>query len=136
MHWEFIEMKVNVCDKDGKTYKVEINSEKSSVLIGSKIGDEIDGDSIGVPGYTLELRGGSDDSGFPMRKDSMGSGKKKILIGSGTGIRKVSKGERKRKTVRGNTISPSITQINVIVKKEGGQKLSEMFPNTPKEKKE
>ncbi len=39
-----------------------------------------------------------------------------------------------RKTVRGKVISPDIVQINLKIVKEGGKKLSEIFPeqNQPK----
>ncbi len=129
-------MKINIGDKDGKTYKVELDAGKSAALAGKKIGEELEGDLIGVPGYIFEIKGGSDNSGFPMRKDVRGAGKKVVFIGGGPGIRKAKKGLRRRKTVRGNTISEEISQVNVIVKKAGAQPLSEMFKKEEEEKKE
>lgn len=120
-------MKINVGSKDGKTYKLELSADKAALLYGKKLGDELEGDLIGLPGYVLEIRGGSDKSGFPMRKDVSGSGIKSILIGSGPGIRKAKHGLRLRKTVRGNTISADISQLNVIVKKEGSAKLEDLL---------
>ncbi len=120
-------MKINVGSKDGKTYKIELADDKAGVLYGKAIGDEVEGDLIGLPGYVLEIRGGSDKSGFPMRKDIGGTGKKSILIGSGPGIRKAKHGLRLRKTVRGNTVSSEISQLNVIVKKEGSAKLEDLL---------
>ena len=48
--------------------------------------------------------------------------------------RKSPKGLRLRKTVRGNLISPSIVQINTIVKKKGEKKLEDIFPEQCKPK--
>jgi len=127
-------MKLNLSEKDGNTYKVELDADKSRMLIGKKIGEEIDGDLIGAAGYTFVITGGSDISGFPMRADVPGTGKKHILISSGTGIRKTSKGQRVRKSVRGNTISDQITQVNLVVKSAGAQKLAELFPKSAEKK--
>lgn len=120
-------MKVNIGDKSGKTYKVELEEDKTSLFYGKMIGEEFEGDLIGLSGYTFKITGGSDNSGFPMRKDISGYNKKKVLISGGTGLRNVKKGVRNRKTVRGNTISEEISQINVIVTKEGSQPLSEII---------
>lgn len=120
-------MKINVAGKDGKTYKVELDKDRGALLFGKKIGDDFEGDLIGIPGYVLEVKGGSDSSGFPMRRDVPGGAKKSVLIGSGTGIRKAKHGMRRRKTVRGNLISDEITQINTAVKKEGAQSLPELL---------
>jgi len=125
-------MKINIGEKSGKTYKVDLEEEQKSVFYGKTIGEEFDGDLIGLSGYTFKITGGSDDSGFPMRRDVSGYNKKKILIGSGVGIRKIRRGVRNRKTVRGNTISEEISQINVSVIKEGPTPLSEVFGSKDK----
>jgi small subunit ribosomal protein S6e len=125
-------MKLNLSEKDGNTYKVELDVDKSRMLVGRKIGEEVEGDLIGAPGYTFIIKGGSDLSGFPMRTDIPGAGKKHILLASGTGIRKAIHGQRLRKAVRGNTVSDQITQVNMIVKTEGAQKLAELFPKAEK----
>ena len=46
------------------------------------------------------------------------------------------KGQRKRKTVRGNTISNDTVQVNCKVVKKGEKPLEELVPTKPKEKKE
>ncbi|MCX8200155.1 MAG: 30S ribosomal protein S6e [Candidatus Micrarchaeota archaeon] len=125
-------MKLNLSEKDGNTYKVELDADKARMLIGKKIGDEVEGDLIGAPGYTFIVTGGSDISGFPMRADVPGAGKKMLLLSSGTGIRKTKKGERLRKPVRGNTVSDQIAQLNLVVKASGAQKLAELFPKPEK----
>ena len=79
--------------------------EKKFRLEGNKIGDVIRGELIGFPKYEFLITGGSDASGFGMRKDVHGPVKKKILVRKrGIGYRPKGKGVRRRKTVRGNEI--------------------------------
>jgi small subunit ribosomal protein S6e len=117
------EFKVVIGTKDGKCVQREVKEAEAEKLVGKKIGEKIAGDDIGLAGYEFELTGGSDYCGFPMRKDVRGPGRKRILAVSGVGLKKKRKGMRQRKTVRGNTVSDKITQINLKVLKEGKEKL-------------
>src|SRR3972149_2374114 len=74
-------------------------------LVGKKIGEEISGDALGLGGYSLQITGGSDSDGFPMHPKLKGPGRKRLLLSSTPGFRTKVKGMRKRKTVRGDTIS-------------------------------
>ena len=121
--------------KSGKSYKVDVPKEKESEMIGKKIGDRIDGGVFGAAGYELELTGGSDDSGFPMRGDVVGSKKLRALITEGTGFHAKRKGERRRKIVRGDTYSSEIVQINAKVAKAGTVTLDELFKKEKEEEK-
>ena len=134
-----IKMKVAVGNPGTKkTYKVELDMDKAQPLFGKKIGQEFNGEAIGLDGYKLKITGGSDLSGFPMRRDIEGTGKRRVLLKVGSlGFRKrryhsipegegakkklkeTRKGERRRKAIRGNTISDSIRQINCVVTKTG-----------------
>lgn len=107
----------------GKSYKKEI--EDISNVINKKIGDKISGDDLGLSGYELQITGGSDKQGFPMRPDVHGIRRIKPIISSGVGIRK--KNIKKRKTVRGSTVSEEISQLNIKVIKEGSQPLDKIF---------
>jgi len=115
--------KVVIGTKDGKCHQKEVSEEDSKNLIGKKIGDTIKGEVIGLTGYEFDITGGTDYAGFPMRKDIVGTGRKRILAVSGVGLKKKAKGLRKRKTVCGNTIHVKISQINLKVLKEGKEKL-------------
>ncbi len=139
--------KINISGKDGKTYKLELESED---LIGKALHDKVKGTDVlpALEGYELEITGTSDKSGFTSHKDVEGIGLKKVLLteyGKGLkrkhrkeGKKKLStpqpKGLRMRRTMRGNTISPVITQINMKVVKEGGKPLAEAFPDQNKPK--
>ncbi|MEM7824980.1 MAG: 30S ribosomal protein S6e [Candidatus Aenigmatarchaeota archaeon] len=118
-----------------KSFQLEIDQSKAINLIGKKIKDEISGDSIGLNGYTLQITGGTDKDGFPMHPSVKGVGRKRALLLSPPGFHPKLKGQRKRKTVRGDTISEDIAQINCKVVKKGEKPLEELIPTKPKEKK-
>lgn len=110
-----------------KSYQTVIEQDKAVALIGKKLTDEITGDLFGLSGYTLKITGGSDKDGFPMHPSVQGQGRKRALLTEPPGFHPKFKGERKRKTVRGSTISQDIIQINVKVSKRGEKSLEEIF---------
>jgi len=133
--------KINISEKNGLTFHLESESE---ALIDRKLHDKILGKDISpdLEGYEFELTGASDKSGFTAISNVEGVGLKKVLLGYGKGMKKrprregkkkqsnpKPKGLRLRKTVRGNTISSAISQINLKVLKEGNKKLGEIFPD-------
>ncbi len=126
--------KIVVSDpKTRKSYQFEVEQDKAPLLIGKKIGDEFDGTAVGLAGYSLEVRGGTDKDGFPMHSDLKGQGKRKLLLSSEPGFHPKKDGQRKRKMVCGNTISTSIAQLNVKVVKAGTEPLEKLSPKKPKE---
>ena len=70
-----------------------------------------------------------------MRWDVEGIGRKRLLLTSGPGVHIKRNGMKKRKAVRGNTVSSDIAQINLKVLAEGKKSLKEMFgkEEAPKE---
>ncbi len=118
--------KINISEK-GKTYKTEIESE---VLVGKKIGKSFSGREISpdLQDYEFKITGTSDKSGFAGKNDEEGTALRKILLTKGKFMKKTPhKGFRRKKTVRGNTISADTVQINTVVIKEGGKKLEDIF---------
>lgn len=118
-----------------KSYQLEVEMTKVASLIGKKIGEEFNGDIIGLNGYGLKITGGSDKDGFPMHPQVKGQVRKKVLLSSSPGFHPKIKGERKRKMVRGNTISEEISQINAKVVKSGEKPLEQILPTKKKEEK-
>jgi len=109
-------MKVVIADpKQGKCYQIEVDSTRSKPFFGVRIGNEFDGSLVGLTGFKLQVTGGTDKDGFPMRRDLHGMERKRILLSGGTGFVPEAKGERMKKTIRGNTISEDIAQLNVKV---------------------
>jgi len=105
--------------KTGISVQKELKDPASKKLIGMKISDKVKGELIDMTGYEFEITGGSDNCGFPMRKDVSGSARKRILAVSGIGIKSKIAGMKTRKSVCGNTIHAKIVQINLKVIKEG-----------------
>lgn len=121
--------KIIVSDpKTGGSKAFEIEGARAIPLIGKRIGDIIDGSVVGMPGVKLMITGGSDKDGFPMRPDVHGGVKTEVLLSGGVGFKPKNKGERRRRTVRGNVITEDIVQVNVrIVEEESKEtKMSEM----------
>lgn len=122
--------------KEKNAYQVEVD-KKASALVGKKIGDTFDGGIAKLNGYKLEVTGGSDQQGFPMRKDIDGQVRKRVLLSFGPGFHPRMKGQRKRKSIRGNTISLQITQINAKIVGYGKEPISKLLGGAkPKEGKE
>jgi len=117
-----------------KAYQIEIDQNRASFLIGRKIGEDVDFSPIGLTGYVVKITGGTDKDGFPMHPEVEGAVKKKVLLSGPPGFHPQRKGQRKKKTVRGNTISTDIVQINCKIVKKGEKPLEELVPK--KEKKE
>ena len=108
----------------GLSKLIEIDEKKSRLFETKKIGESINGGLIGFPNYEFEITGGSDSSGFPMRKDVHGPVKKRILVSKkGIGYKPTRKGEKRRKMVRGNEITFDMTLINLKVIKYGETEL-------------
>jgi len=111
-----------------KSYQIEVDQGRGAGVIGKKLGEEFDGDIIGLTGYKLEITGGSDKDGFPMIKTEAGPGKRRVLLIQAPGFHPTIQGQRKRKSVRGDTISEDTMQINTKVVKAGEKTLEELAP--------
>jgi len=120
--------------KSKKAFQKEIE-QKASGFLNKRIGDKVKGDGLGLTGYEFQVTGGSDAQGFPMRKDVEGPGRKKVLLSRGTGFNTQVRGLRKRKSVRGNTISSATSQINVKISTYGSKPMEELA-GKPEKKKE
>jgi len=80
--------------KTGKTYQKEVKDNTAKPFIGLNIGESIKGDAIELGGYELQITGGSDYCGFPMRKGILGL-RKKLVIYGGVGFGGAGKGIKK-----------------------------------------
>lgn len=118
-------MKITVGDSDGETHQIE--TDETPQLYGKEIDEEFDGGIVGLEGYTLKITGGTDRQGFPMRKSIEGSERQRILLEDGPGIREDEDGVRRRKSVRGNTVSGEIEQLNTVVVEEGSKSVEELL---------
>jgi small subunit ribosomal protein S6e len=120
----------------GKSFNFEVTGHHAQNLIGKKIGDQVDGINANLPGYKLEITGGSDKAGFPMRADFEGSARRRLLLTAGIGYHPTDYvGKRKRQSVRGNRISTEIIQVNLKVAKAGSKPVAEHFATLTEQKK-
>jgi len=129
-----VEFKIVVNDtKNGKSHNVQVSGHHANSLIGKKIGDEVDGIFISLPGYKLLITGGTDKDGFTMRKDLPGMARRKLLLSGGLGFNAKEKGIRKKKSVKGNTINQDIVQINMKVVKYSSKAIDKLLTVEKKE---
>jgi len=112
-----MEIKLVISYPDGKTEQKELKGEEAERFIGYKIGDSFDGKSVGLSD-SLKITGGSDKDGFPMKKGVYGTRREKLLLARGIGYRPQDDGIRKKKRVRGDTITEEIVQINTKVEEK------------------
>lgn len=130
---------------NGRSYAMTISGSNYNQLLGKHIGDVVDGifiteGDISLAGYKLEITGGSDKTGTPMRSDLAGGARKKVLVTASTGFKGhkiVNKksmryrykpdGLRKRRVFRGNTITQDTRQLNLKVIEHGNKSLTDIF---------
>ena len=118
-------MQVTIGTQNGETFQVE--EENPEQILGTKIGETFSGSIIGLNGYELEVRGGSDMDGFPMRKSVDGTERERMLLEDGSGIQGAEDGVKRRKSVRGNTVSNQIQQLNTKVVESGEKSVEELL---------
>ena len=119
---------VVVADPDaGAAHQRAVEGQDANRFIGRSIGEEVDGDAVGLDGYTVEITGGSDVTGRPMREDVAGPALKSVLLTGGTGFNPTRDGERKRVTVRGREVSENTRQINATITARGERSVEELF---------
>ena len=123
-----------VSDPNGTSQRVEIEDTQLRPLVGTRIGQVIDGSLAGMQGYKLKLTGGTDKDGVPMRPDVHGSARANIVLSGGVGYKPTDKGIVKRKVVRGNTVSTETTFLNFsVVEAPKGKKAPEPEPEAEPE---
>jgi len=123
-----VEFKVVVNDtKNGKSHQVQVSGHHANSLIGKKIGDDVDGIFISLPGYKLQITGGTDKDGFAMRADLPGMVRRRLLLSDGKCFKATEKGMRRKKSVKGNTVNQDVVQINMKVTKHSSRPIEKLI---------
>jgi len=123
-----VEFKIVVNDtKTGKSHNIVVSGHHANSLVGKKINDEVDGIFVSLPGYKLQIIGGTDKNGFPMRKDLPGTTRRRLLLSKSIGFKPKDHGVRKKKSVRGNTIHQDVVQINMKVIKHSSKPIEDII---------
>ncbi|QQG49336.1 MAG: 30S ribosomal protein S6e [archaeon] len=99
--------------KTGKSEVAELKDATAQPLMGRKIGEVVDATLLGLTGM-IKITGGSDKAGFPMRSDVLGGGKNYVLMSAGVGYKSKEGGSKKRRLVRGNTVTEEVYQVNAM----------------------
>ncbi len=108
--------KIIVSDpEEGKSKVVELDGPKAVPLLSRRLGEIIDGSVVGFPGQKLQITGGSDKDGFPMRPNVHGGVRVSVIVSKSVGFHPKRKGERRRKTLRGNVITDDIVQVSMKI---------------------
>jgi small subunit ribosomal protein S6e len=108
--------KVVVSDPEtGASKSVELEGARAAPLIGRRMGEVIDGSIVDLPGHKVQITGGSDKDGFPMRRNVHGGVRREVVLSGGVGFNPETRGARRRKTVRGNVITDEIVQVNMKI---------------------
>ena len=145
-------------DNNGRSYNMSVSGNNLSQFLGKKIGDVVDGIFVGegeqtLAGYKLEITGGSDKTGTPMRSDLSGGSRQSILVTESTGfkghslVHKTKGGEkkrfrykpdgmRKRRNFRGNTVTQDTRQINLKVIEAANKSLADILGASSEESSE
>lgn len=117
----------------GKSQVAEVEGAKAHSLIGRKLGETVDGSIAELSGHKLKITGGSDKDGVPIRVDVQGGATVDAILSGGVGFHSHEKGSRRRKLVRGNTITDEIVQINMKIVEKPSQKKAERKPKKAEE---
>jgi small subunit ribosomal protein S6e len=118
--------KIIVSDPDAGTSKVvELEEDRAVPFIGRKIGEIVDGAIVDLPAHKVQIKGGSDKDGVPMRGNVHGGVRRNVVLSGGAGFSPKEKGERKRKAVRGSTITDEIVQINMKIVEKPAEKAAD-----------
>ena len=135
-------------DNGGRSYNLTVSGNNQSQFLGKRIGDVVDGIFVGegdktLAGYKLEITGGSDKTGTPMRSDLDGGTRQSVLVTASTGFKghnlvhkaRVEKEEIPLQTrrnaqetnFRGNTITQDTRQINLKVIEAANKSLADIL---------
>lgn len=104
---------------------MELEDARATPFIGRKLGETIDGSTVDLPAHKVQILGGSDKDGVPMRGNVHGGVRRNVVLSGGAGFIPTKKGERKRKAVRGSTITDEIVQINMKIVERPAAKTGE-----------
>jgi small subunit ribosomal protein S6e len=80
------------------------------------------------------ITGASDRTGTTAKKGVPGAGRRRLLLAGGIGFHPTMDGERRRKMIRSNEITPDFVQVNARVTAYGEKTLDELFPKVAEEK--
>ena len=128
--------KIIISDPETGTSKtIELEETRALPLVGRRIHEVIDGSIVDLPSHKVQITGGSDKDGFPMRPNVHGGVRRKVVLSEGVGFNPQTEGGRRRKTVRGDVITDEIAQVNMKIVEKPKQPKAGKKPRKKKEEK-
>lgn len=117
-------MKLNIAyPKTGCQKTIDFDDEKRlRAFFDKRLGAEVSGDAIGeeYQGYIFKIVGGCDKQGFPMMQGVLDKKRVRLLLNKNSGCyHPETKGERRRKSVRGCIVSPDLSVLNLVILQQG-----------------
>jgi len=113
---QMAKFKVIVSDpQDGTSKVVEVEEARAAPFIGKRVGEVFDGAVLDLPAHKVQITGGSDKDGVPIRLNVHGGVRRSVILSGGSGFHPADRGQRRRKMVRGNVITDDIAQINAKI---------------------
>ncbi len=117
-----------------KTSKSYFVKTEGPVFIGRKLNEIVDLGVLNVKGKG-QILGGSSKGGFPMVSFVSGPIKRRSLLTDGIGFKSRFKGEKRRRTVFGDTVGDMTEQVNIkITELDSSVDLDALFPKIEKKK--
>merc|ERR1712094_87528 len=121
-------MKLNIaCPESGCQKCLDIDDDRIlRNFYDKRISQEINGEILGsdFDGYRFRMGGGNDKQGFPMLQGVLTDERVRLLLHKGSKCyRQRRTGERKRKSVRGCIVNQDLSVLNLVVTKQGENKI-------------
>jgi len=121
-------MKLNIaCPESGCQKCLDIDDDRIlRNFYDKRISQEINGEILGsdFDGYRFRISGGNDKQGFPMLQGVLTDERVRLLLHKGSKCyRQRRTGERKRKSVRGCIVNQDLSVLNLVVTKQGENKI-------------
>ena len=119
-------MKLNICfSATGCQKLIEVDDErKLRTFYEKRMATEVAADALGEEwkGYVVQISGGSDKQGFPMKQGALTQGFVCLLLSKGhSWHRQRRTGERKRKSVWGCIVDANLSALNLVIVKKRGE---------------
>lgn len=111
------------CPAYGSKLTINVEDERAiRAFCDKRISHQVEGDVLGDDwkGYVFKITGGCDKDGFAMKQGIMTSNRVRLLLKQGDSHFHCRRdGYRKRKSIRGCIVSPSLAVVNLAVLKRG-----------------
>ena len=124
--------KIIVSDPESGTSKVvELEEARAAHSSAENSAKSLDGAIVDLPAQKVNIMGGSDKDGVPMRGNVHGGVRRAVVLSGGAGFKPKRKAKENAKPSAEASITDEIAQINMKILKASRRKTAEAKP-TPK----